>query len=145
MLQCTETVSPCMNRYVQGCALMLCIKPMSHYHLQSESWHGTWHWFPPLPYTHWQQFLCNSFFSFWLCLDIKLATTYRSRVEGLCGDFDGKHRNDFTKPDGVWVKNVNTFGESWKVPLKGRSRLRYLIFYLVSTASTATRREQIKS
>ncbi|NWR07181.1 ZAN protein, partial [Paradoxornis webbianus] len=56
--------------------------------------------------------------------DIKLATTYRSRVEGLCGDFDGRHRNDFTNPDGVWVRNVNTFGESWKVPLKRRSRLR---------------------
>ncbi|NWV38039.1 ZAN protein, partial [Grantiella picta] len=56
--------------------------------------------------------------------DIKLATTYRSRVEGLCGDFDGRHRNDFTKPDGVWVRNVNVFGESWKVPLKRSSRLR---------------------
>ncbi|XP_050164389.1 IgGFc-binding protein-like [Myiozetetes cayanensis] len=56
--------------------------------------------------------------------DIKLANTYRSRVEGLCGDFDGRHRNDFTNPDGVWVKNVNVFGESWKVPLKRSSRLR---------------------
>ncbi|NXF13276.1 ZAN protein, partial [Smithornis capensis] len=56
--------------------------------------------------------------------DIKLANTYRSRVEGLCGDFDGRYRNDFTNPDGVWVKNVNVFGESWKVPLKRSSRLR---------------------
>ncbi|NXY48780.1 ZAN protein, partial [Ceuthmochares aereus] len=56
--------------------------------------------------------------------DIKLATTYRSRVEGLCGDFDGRSRNDFTNPDGVWVKNVNVFGESWKVPLRRTSRLR---------------------
>ncbi|XP_059335475.1 IgGFc-binding protein-like [Ammospiza nelsoni] len=56
--------------------------------------------------------------------DIKLATTYRSRVEGLCGDFDGRYRNDFKNPDGVWVRNVNTFGESWKVPLKRSSRLR---------------------
>ncbi|KAF1668991.1 Zonadhesin, partial [Aptenodytes patagonicus] len=57
--------------------------------------------------------------------DIKLANTYRNRVEGLCGDFDGKYRNDFTTPDGVWVKNVNVFGESWKVPLKrSTSRLR---------------------
>ncbi|NWV94096.1 ZAN protein, partial [Machaerirhynchus nigripectus] len=56
--------------------------------------------------------------------DIKLATTYRSRVEGLCGDFDGRYRNDFTNPDGVWVRNVNVFGESWKVPLKRSSRLR---------------------
>ncbi|NXQ39069.1 ZAN protein, partial [Catharus fuscescens] len=56
--------------------------------------------------------------------DIKLATTYRSRVEGLCGDFDGRYRNDFTNPDGVRVSNVNTFGESWKVPLKRSSRVR---------------------
>ncbi|XP_072789242.1 IgGFc-binding protein isoform X3 [Taeniopygia guttata] len=56
--------------------------------------------------------------------DIKLATTYRSRVEGLCGDFDGRYRNDFKNPDGVWVRNVNIFGESWKVPLKRSSRLR---------------------
>ncbi|XP_074768584.1 IgGFc-binding protein-like [Athene noctua] len=61
--------------------------------------------------------------------DIKLANTYRNRVEGLCGDFDGRHRNDFTNPDGVWVKNVNVFGESWKVPLKRRtSRLRSCLF-----------------
>ncbi|XP_064522311.1 IgGFc-binding protein-like isoform X3 [Pseudopipra pipra] len=56
--------------------------------------------------------------------DIKLANTYGSRVEGLCGDFDGRYRNDFTNPDGVWVKNVNVFGESWKVPLKRSSRFR---------------------
>lgn len=109
--------------------------------------HDIWHltWFLPPPYTQWQQFLCNSFFPFWLCLDIKLATTYRGRVEGLCGDFDGRYRNDFKNPDGVWVRNVNVFGESWKVPLKRSSRLRYLIFYLISTASTSTRSEWIKS
>ncbi|NXP78171.1 ZAN protein, partial [Ramphastos sulfuratus] len=57
--------------------------------------------------------------------DIKLANTYNGRVEGLCGDFDGRSRNDFTNPDGVWVKNVNVFGESWKVPLRRSStRLR---------------------
>ncbi|GAB0193587.1 IgGFc-binding protein [Grus japonensis] len=56
--------------------------------------------------------------------DIKLANTYINRVEGLCGNFDGRYRNDFTNPNGVWVKNVNVFGESWKVPLKRTSRVR---------------------
>uniref|UniRef100_A0A8C3PPX7 Zonadhesin n=1 Tax=Calidris pygmaea TaxID=425635 RepID=A0A8C3PPX7_9CHAR len=57
--------------------------------------------------------------------DIKLANTYRNRVEGLCGNFDDRYRNDFTNPEGVWVKNVNSFGESWKVPLQRKtSRLR---------------------
>ncbi|OPJ78925.1 zonadhesin-like [Patagioenas fasciata monilis] len=50
--------------------------------------------------------------------DIKLATTYRNRVEGLCGNFDRISRNDFTKPDGVRVNNVNAFGNSWKVPVE---------------------------
>lgn len=103
--------------------------------------------FPPLPCTQKQRFLCNGlcfFFFFWTSLDIKLANTYRNRVEGLCGDFDGRYRNDFTKSDGVWVKNVNAFGESWKVPLKRTSRVRYLFFYLIPMASTATGSKWIK-
>lgn len=84
-------------------------------------------------------------FFLWTFLDIKLANTYNNRVEGLCGDFDGRPRNDFTNPDGVWLKNVNAFGESWKVPVKRRtSRFRYLIFYLISLANTATGSEEIK-
>ncbi|NWX91747.1 ZAN protein, partial [Nothoprocta pentlandii] len=56
--------------------------------------------------------------------EIKLANTYKNRVEGLCGNFDGIYRNDFTNPDGVRVRNVNVFGESWKVPVKRISRQR---------------------
>ncbi|XP_075427173.1 IgGFc-binding protein-like isoform X2 [Ascaphus truei] len=47
--------------------------------------------------------------------DITLPNTYKNNVEGLCGNFDGKNKNDFTKPDGTQVKDVTTFGESWKV------------------------------
>ncbi|XP_042677073.1 zonadhesin-like [Centrocercus urophasianus] len=54
--------------------------------------------------------------------NIKLANTYNNRVEGLCGNFDRRSRNDFTNPDGVWLKNVNAFGESWKVPVQRTSR-----------------------
>ncbi|KAG6931905.1 zonadhesin, partial [Chelydra serpentina] len=50
-------------------------------------------------------------------LEIILANTYKNKVEGLCGNFDGKYKNDFTKPDGTRVKNVDVFGESWKVPV----------------------------
>nr|XP_048720352.1 IgGFc-binding protein-like [Caretta caretta] len=50
-------------------------------------------------------------------LDITLANTYKNKVEGLCGNFDGKYKNDFTKPDGTRVKDVDVFGESWKVPI----------------------------
>ncbi|XP_054031516.1 IgGFc-binding protein [Dryobates pubescens] len=57
--------------------------------------------------------------------DIKLANTYRSRVEGLCGDFDGRPRNDFKNPNGVVYRSVNMFGASWKVPLnRNPARLR---------------------
>ncbi|XP_050820724.1 zonadhesin-like [Gopherus flavomarginatus] len=51
-------------------------------------------------------------------LDITLANTYKSKVEGLCGNFDGKYKNDFTKPDGTRVRDVDVFGESWKVPVR---------------------------
>ncbi|TFK00932.1 Zonadhesin [Platysternon megacephalum] len=51
-------------------------------------------------------------------LDITLANTYKNKVEGLCGNFDGKYKNDFTKPDGTRVRDVDVFGESWEVPVR---------------------------
>ncbi|XP_077861977.1 vitellogenin-like [Saccoglossus kowalevskii] len=40
---------------------------------------------------------------------------YRGKMCGLLGNGDGDATNDFQKPNGVIVKNVTEFGESWKV------------------------------
>ena len=42
------------------------------------------------------------------------SSSYYDQMCGLCGDYDGKPDNDFTKPDGVLVGNVNDFGNSWQ-------------------------------
>uniref|UniRef100_A0A7M4F1K5 VWFD domain-containing protein n=1 Tax=Crocodylus porosus TaxID=8502 RepID=A0A7M4F1K5_CROPO len=64
--------------------------------------------------------------------DFGLSISYdgsENLVEGLCGNFDNKYRNDFTKPDGSRVRNVNVFGESWKVPVeRSAHRLRYILY-----------------
>ncbi|XP_038159102.1 zonadhesin, like isoform X3 [Cyprinodon tularosa] len=46
--------------------------------------------------------------------DIILPSTYRNSVRGLCGNYDGISKNEYMKPDGTVVKNLNDFGESWK-------------------------------
>lgn len=48
-------------------------------------------------------------------LEIILPSTYRNYVRGLCGNYDGITQNEYMKPDGTVVRNVNTFGESWRV------------------------------
>lgn len=50
-----------------------------------------------------------------LLLEIMLPSTYRNYVRGLCGNYDGITRNEYMKPDGTVVRNVNTFGDSWRV------------------------------
>ncbi|XP_057711322.1 zonadhesin, like isoform X4 [Corythoichthys intestinalis] len=45
---------------------------------------------------------------------ISVPSSYHDQMCGLCGDLDGNPDNDFTKPDGVLVPNVNDFANSWQ-------------------------------
>ncbi|KAM3842689.1 LOW QUALITY PROTEIN: zonadhesin, like [Diretmus argenteus] len=45
---------------------------------------------------------------------ISVPSSYRDQMCGLCGDYDGDRDNDFTKPDGALVENINDFGDSWQ-------------------------------
>ncbi|XP_037537371.1 zonadhesin, like [Nematolebias whitei] len=47
--------------------------------------------------------------------EVILPSTYRYSVRGLCGNYDGITRNEYMKPDGTVVQDLNVFGESWRV------------------------------
>uniref|UniRef100_UPI00358FE499 IgGFc-binding protein-like n=1 Tax=Myxine glutinosa TaxID=7769 RepID=UPI00358FE499 len=46
---------------------------------------------------------------------IRLPSTYKDTICGLCGDMDKNRRNDFERPDGSSTKDPVDFGNSWKV------------------------------
>nr|XP_043877411.1 IgGFc-binding protein-like isoform X4 [Solea senegalensis]XP_043877412.1 IgGFc-binding protein-like isoform X5 [Solea senegalensis] len=46
-------------------------------------------------------------------MDIKVINDYKNLLCGLCGDYDGNHKDDFRKPDGSLTNNANDFGHSW--------------------------------
>ncbi|TNN41391.1 Zonadhesin [Liparis tanakae] len=45
---------------------------------------------------------------------ITVPSSYYDQMCGLCGDYDGKPANDFTKRDGALTGNVNDFANSWQ-------------------------------
>uniref|UniRef100_A0A673Y3K0 Zonadhesin, like n=1 Tax=Salmo trutta TaxID=8032 RepID=A0A673Y3K0_SALTR len=47
--------------------------------------------------------------------EVILPSTYRDRVRGLCGNYDGVSRNEYMKPDGTVTRNLDEFGNSWRV------------------------------
>ncbi|CAN9509807.1 unnamed protein product [Ophioblennius macclurei] len=47
--------------------------------------------------------------------EIELPNTYKSYVRGLCGNYDGITSNEYMKPDGTVVRDLDSFGESWRV------------------------------
>ncbi|XP_072232326.1 zonadhesin, like [Leuresthes tenuis] len=56
--------------------------------------------------------------------EIILPSTYRHSVRGLCGNYDGLTRNEYMKPDGTVVRNLNEFGETWRVSDRQADGLR---------------------
>ncbi|XP_042343147.1 mucin-2-like [Plectropomus leopardus] len=48
-------------------------------------------------------------------LFIKLSPKFQGKVCGLCGNYDGNIRNDFTTRSGETVAEVTDFGNSWKL------------------------------
>lgn len=50
---------------------------------------------------------------------VTVPGNYQDKVCGLCGNFNGNKGDDFRDPQGVIVKDVNSFGASWKVKIPG--------------------------
>ncbi|KAG8570025.1 hypothetical protein GDO81_014652 [Engystomops pustulosus] len=50
---------------------------------------------------------------------LSIPSTYRGKLGGLCGNFNGDRNDEFQLPNKQVVKNVNDFGLSWKVNIAG--------------------------
>ncbi|CAJ0935204.1 unnamed protein product [Ranitomeya imitator] len=48
-------------------------------------------------------------------LFVRVKEYYKDALCGLCGTYNDDHQDDFMKPDGSIVTNVNEFGNSWRV------------------------------
>lgn len=74
----------------------------------------------------WNLTLSNyvSNFSLSILLEIILPSSYRNYVRGLCGNYDGITRNEYMKPDGTVVRDLNAFGDSWRITDRQTGGLR---------------------
>ncbi|XP_063781355.1 SCO-spondin-like [Pseudophryne corroboree] len=48
---------------------------------------------------------------------VKLEPSFRGRVSGLCGNFDGDTENDFASRQGIIEPTADLFGNSWRMSL----------------------------
>ncbi|XP_072315847.1 zonadhesin, like [Eucyclogobius newberryi] len=46
-------------------------------------------------------------------MDVKVTKDFRTKLCGLCGDYDGDAMDDFRKPNGSLTNSANDFGHSW--------------------------------
>ncbi|KAM6064177.1 IgGFc-binding protein-like [Theristicus caerulescens] len=47
---------------------------------------------------------------------VKVSEKHKGKLCGLCGTYTGSQQDDFMRPDGVVVPDLNQFGNSWMVP-----------------------------
>lgn len=50
---------------------------------------------------------------------LTIPSSYRGKMGGLCGNFNGYGKDELQLPNGQVVKNVNEFGAAWKVTIAG--------------------------
>ncbi|XP_063043702.1 zonadhesin, like [Engraulis encrasicolus] len=55
--------------------------------------------------------------------EVILPSTYRDLVRGLCGNYDGRSNNEYMKPDGTLTRNLDEFGDSWRVSDRAGERV----------------------
>lgn len=48
-------------------------------------------------------------------LEVTVPPSFKRRLCGLCGNFNGRRRDDLRMRNGVTAKSVEEFGQSWKV------------------------------
>ncbi|XP_069057214.1 IgGFc-binding protein-like [Pleurodeles waltl] len=51
-------------------------------------------------------------------VQVKVPNTYKEKMCGLCGNFNGDPSDDFLLPNGESSTNVNEFCAAWKLPVK---------------------------